>query len=324
MKKIAIFGQGYVGTQLEESAPQHGARASHNDLENVYKIKTYTKKEHKYHKAEKFIKILNQFKPDYVINACGYTGRPNVDACETDKQNCWNLNVNLPVTMSTICRTYDIPFIHISSGCVYTGYDKHYTEEDPPNFGMGSTVSSWYSKTKHAAEMQLQDAYVFRIRMPFCNNNHERNFLNKVLKYDRLIEYKNSMTSIPDFMRFVWRFIHRMELQNTVDLQQLPGEMTPGIYNVCNPGAISISDVVELFKQNGVSNCNWSFVDMESLSLKANRSNCLLDCSKIDRLGLGLPPAIDSLTTCVQELCKKLLWKTGLQGPKTGLEWQIR
>lgn len=314
MKKIAIFGQGYVGSYLI------------NDEQNVYELHSYNKKEHRYNETDHLISILETSRPDYVVNACGYTGRPNVDSCESDKQTCWELNVNLPVTMSTICDTLNIPFIHISSGCIYTGYDKEYTELDKPNFGLDSTDSSWYSKTKHAAEiaMKKSNAYIFRIRMPFCDNNHERNFLNKVLKYDNLIEFENSMTSIHDFVTFIWKFINRLEIEKTVDSQQTPKELKPGIYNVCNPGAVTIRDVVERFKDNGIANSNWSFVDIESLNLKANRSNCVLDCSKIQSLNLGLPPASESLSKSVATLCKQLLWKTGLQGPKTGLEWQIK
>lgn len=295
-KKIAIFGKGYVGTYL------------HDDKQNIYETQCYSKGEHRYHETDKFIKILENTKPDYVINACGYTGRPNVDACEDDKQKCWDLNVNLPVTMSTICDTLNIPFIHISSGCIYSGYDKNFTEEDQPNFGLSDKRSSWYSKTKHAAEIQMAgtNAYIFRIRMPFCSSTHERNFLSKILKYDNLIEFPNSMTSIHDFVEFVWKFINRIELENTIDIQPEHKEVRPGIYNVCNPTAITIRDVVATFEGNGIVNEKWSFVDINDLPLKANRSNCVLDCSKIERIGLSLPLSTYSLSRCVADMCAKL------------------
>jgi dTDP-4-dehydrorhamnose reductase len=57
------------------------------------------------------------------------------------------------------------PVIHIGSGCVYSGYDKIYSEEDTPDFGSDSYESSFYSKTKDAFEKlsRHMDRYIFRI-----------------------------------------------------------------------------------------------------------------------------------------------------------------
>lgn len=309
--RVLILGKGFVGSHM-------------NHLPEHYEIMSVSKASHNYDQPDSLLNLLKTYKPDMLLNACGYTGSPNVDACESDKQKCWELNVNLPVTVATMCKTLDIPYIHVSSGCIYTGYDKDYTEQDEPNFGLSSEDSSWYSKTKHACEIALKksDAYILRIRMPFCHANHERNFLNKVLKYDNLIDYKNSMTSIEDFVIFTGKFLDRIKNE----LNTLPWNrgIKPGIYNVCNPGGASIKDVVEIFTETGITNSNWNFVDISKLDLKANRSNCVLDCSKIENLGLNLPPVKESLTKSIQNLCKSLTFKTGLQSPKGGLEWLIK
>lgn len=310
---IAVFGSGFVGTALQTLKENHD-------------VVVFSKDKHKYHEPDKLLEILKDtlWKPDVVINACGYTGKPNVDGCEDDKTNCWNLNVNLPVTMAAMCKTLNIPYIHISSGCIYTGYDKEYTETDEPNFGLGSDTSSWYSKTKHAAEIALKntDSYIMRIRMPFCDQNHERNFLNKVLKYDNLIDFQNSMTRIEDFVEFIGKFVTK--IQNERNTLPWNRSVKPGLYNVCNPGSVSIQQCVKLFKDNGISNANWKFVDIKTLDLKANRSNCVLNCDKIQKLGIGLPHVNESLSKSVFNLCKSLLYKTGLQSLHGGLEWQIR
>lgn len=291
MKKIVIFGNGYVGSYI------------HNLVPSDYKIVILNKKEHRYNLTDNLIKILQSHSPDYVLNCCGYTGKPNVDACENDKQTCWELNVNLATTMAIVCSTLDIPFIHISSGCIYSGYETQYNESSRPDFGMYTAESSWYSKSKHAGEITLKQlgAYILRIRMPFCADNHDRNFLNKVLKYDNLINYKNSMTCIEDFSNFVYKFLNI--LQDDIKLPPIHRKLTPGIYNVCNPGAASIEDIVKLFEHYGKINCNWSFVDIKALNLKASRSNCVLDCQKIKNLGLELPELMYSLDKCVKNLC---------------------
>jgi dTDP-4-dehydrorhamnose reductase len=290
-QKVYVLGNGYIGKNLNQLNEGH------------YDVTVLNKDEHQYNHPEMFINILDQHKPDYIINACGFTGKPNVDACEGEKQYCWELNVNLPVTLSTICKSYGVPFIHVSSGCIYTGYEKEYTEQDTPNFGMGMKQSSWYSKTKHAAELAMKssDAYIMRIRMPFCSKNTDRSILSKVLKYDKLIEYKNSMTSVEDFTTFIHNFLDRLR----IDLNSLPWnrDIKPGIYNVCNPGTASLRDIVTIFKYHGVGNGDWKFVNIDKLKLKANRSNCVLDCTKIHKLGLSLPSIEVSLDNAIRLKC---------------------
>lgn len=290
MSKILIFGNGYVGSNIYKNSP-----TSHN-------IKIYNKQEHSYDEPHILLDILSKEKPDYVINCCGYTGSPNVDACESDKRLCWELNVNFPVTLATICNSLQITLLHVSSGCIYTGYEYHYDEVLTPNFGLNTTTSSWYSKTKHASEIALKglNCHIFRIRMPFSHGNHDRNFLNKVLKYDKLIDYKNSMTCIEDFVNFIFKYIEI--LSNEIKTPYIHRKLVPGIYNVCNPGSVSIKDIVKIFKQAGLINANWQFVNIKSLNLTANRSNCILNCKKISNLKLSLPEVRQSLKSAIDSI----------------------
>ena len=39
----------------------------------------------------------------WIINCVGFTGTPNVDACEEQKQTCWDLNVTLPTILAQFC-----------------------------------------------------------------------------------------------------------------------------------------------------------------------------------------------------------------------------
>lgn len=286
---ILLLGNGFIGSYIVDSLKEC------KDI-NLHVL---TKQNDRYDQPFFLDTAINKHKPDVVINACGYTGRPNVDACEINKQACWDLNVNLPKNVSIICETYGIPLIHISSGCIYTGYSKLYTEHDKPNFGLGSDESSWYSKTKHAGEIALHDTntYTLRVRMPFCSDVHTRNFLNKVLKYDSLIEFENSMTCVEDFVIFLNKFINKIHTKS----------IEPGIYNVCNPGAVTIRHAVKLFKANGVGNANWKFVDISKLNIKANRSNCILDTTKISSIGLSLPDVKYSLNKAITIMSEKIL-----------------
>ena len=57
-------------------------------------------------------------KPEFLVNAAGYTGKPNVDACEIHKSECLAGNAVLPGTIAQACEAADVPWGHVSSGCI--------------------------------------------------------------------------------------------------------------------------------------------------------------------------------------------------------------
>ena len=238
--------------------------------------------------------------PDIIINASGYTGIPNVDACELHKDECWNMNVAFPIDLHKFCQNTGITMIHISSGCIYDGYgDKPYTEDDTPNFGMFSDRSSFYSKTKHCAELFMQDPtdlYIFRIRIPFTCDNTSRNYLNKLLGYDNLISLQNSITSVEEFSDMITRMI------STRDLYSIP----TGIYNAVNPEPVCAKDVTSIMKEHGLENPSWNFIEIDDLNTVANRSNCIISCDKLKSIGYGFNNTKDSLKVAVKHLQDKI------------------
>ena len=289
--KILILGKGYIGTAL------------YKQLSTCYDVDFISQKEINYTKRSILKEYIERQKEcvSLIINTCGYTGRPNVDACESNISDTWYYNVITPVNIQKVCKDLMIPLIHISSGCIYTGYDKEFTEEDEPNFGMMSNVSSWYSKTKHACEMMLVDTpvYIFRIRMPFDESNSDRNILTKLLKYDNIINMKNSLTNIEDLCTFVLYF--------TTDLLEEEVQYPYGVYNVVNPSPIETQDIITRMKSVGLCNPNWKTISIDELHEKTltHRSNCVLSDQKIDSLKLKLPSTIDSLSRCLQSLAHK-------------------
>ena len=130
-----------------------------------------------------------------------------------------------------------------------------------------------------------------RIRMPFCDYDSPRNLLIKLLKYDNLVKFKNSLTSIDDLSFFVNKFIERQLYKSD-----------PGIYNVTNPGAVDAAEIISILSKNNLINENWKFVDIENLNLKANRSNCVLSSEKLASMGLSLPDVNISLDKCAKAL----------------------
>lgn len=281
MNNIVILGEGFVGKNL----------AKHFEDKNIpYNI--FSKQRFDYTNSREFHNYIQNTKSDIkcIINASGYTGVPNVDACEDNKELCWNLNVGYPLQVLQTCTHFNIPVVHIGSGCIYSGYDKDYTEQDEPNFGANSNVSSYYSKCKDWFEIMSRrhTCHVLRIRIPFSSENTPKNYFSKLLKYNNLINETNSVTSIADFNVFVEKFVSKIY------------EMPYGFYNVVNTQPVRAEQVVDIMKEFGLKNPNWKYIDVKNLDTKANRSNCVLSTEKIKSFGLELPNTIESLRRDVE------------------------
>ena len=280
-----ILGKGFVGIHL-----------SHYFKQNNIDHKIFSQSELDYTDPNTFKDFLDTNDKDikWVINCSGYTGIPNVDACEDNKELCYAYNVLYPMQVVKLCNQYKIPVIHIGSGCIYSGYEKEFTEEDIPNFGIYSNESSYYSKCKHVFETFAKEfnCYVLRIRIPFTDILTRKNYFSKLLNYDTLINELNSVTSLNDFDEFVVRFI------NT--------KPEYGIYNVVNPEPVKAEEVVEILKDNKIVNLKWRFIELKDLNTKANRSNCVLTTDKIKDLGLQLPDTRTSLLRDISTLARNL------------------
>ena len=284
MNKVIVLGNGYIGKKT------YSYLASTMTDFDVVTVSKYAYNNPALLKETLFSDIKSEFNTydqKWLINCVGYTGKPNVDACESDKQSCWNLNVTFPTILADFCLQNNIKIINISSGCIYDGSEV-YTEEDEPNFGVSSKNSSWYSRTKHASELSLAvypNVYTLRIRMPICNDfNSSKNYLTKLLKYNNLLQETNSKTVIEDLTFTINRLIN---------MRSVP----TGIYNCVNPYPLSTKEVTEILDKYGMWNPHWKFINYEQLKehISANRSNCVLSVDKSVEFGLQFPSERESL-----------------------------
>lgn len=224
---------------------------------------------------------------DTVINCAGYVGKPNVDACEENKEECMIGNVVMPQMLSFICSELMTKFLHVSSGCIYNGYDKIYNEEDEPNFSFVQNNCSFYSGTKALAEKLIhkQTSYICRLRIPFDEFNNPRNYLSKLQNYKKLLNVKNSISHRGDFVKAC---MHLLEKNAPF-----------GTYNITNTGAVDTEQVCSLLKKYLNLNKDFDFFDSEEefyrLGAKAPRSNCLLDNSKLLSTGFKIRDTTEAL-----------------------------
>ena len=247
--------------------------------------------------AEKFRGFLRSQKPALVINCAGFTGKPNVDACETQPEACRLGNVTLPLCVAGVCRDLNLPLAQISSGCIYQGSrDPHdpfsgFREDDPPNFSFRHPPCSFYSGTKAEMEERLggfPNLYIWRLRMPFWHVDEPRNLLSKLIRYPRILEARNSLSQAEDFVRAA--------------LGLWQSRAPYGTYNICNPGSVQTSEILAKLAKAGIRKTSWEmYVDQEAFRKEghAPRSACVLDTSKLQACGISLPPVGEALDRAV-------------------------
>jgi dTDP-4-dehydrorhamnose reductase len=200
-------------------------------------------------------------------------------------------NAVLPGVVAKACREVGIPFGHVSSGCIFTGQSRDgqgFTEDDEPNFSFRQNNCSFYSGTKALGEEVLaaeSRCYIWRMRIPFDNQNHPRNNLRKLMTYERLLEAENSLSHLDEFVQACLDSVQR----------QIPY----GIYNLTNPGSVRTSDVTKLIAEYGLASKPVSFFRDEEefmrVAAKTPRSNCVRDSTKALKAGLNLSPIEDVL-----------------------------
>ncbi len=276
-----LGGSGYVGHAYQQllsrkGIPFRNLRRSELDYANPITLTT----------------ALKADRPEFVINAAGYTGKPNVDACELHKSECLQGNAVLPGSIAVACEAAGIPWGHVSSGCIYTGARTDgtpFTETDTPNFTFRQNNCSFYSGTKALGEEVLAghpNIYVWRLRIPFDHIDSPRNYLTKLMRYNRLLDATNSISQLHEFVASTFACWEK--------------RVPFGIYNVTNPGEITTREVVGLIRESGVSRKDFQFFkdEHEFMQTAANtpRSNCVMSSAKLASVGIQMTEVREAIS----------------------------
>ncbi len=282
---VVLGGNGFVGTAIQRCLTNRGLP-----------FQVVTRSSVDYSDESSLVQFLHDRRPEFLINAAGYTGRPNVDACELHRTECLAGNAVLPGVIRAACERLELPWGHVSSGCIYTGAKSDgagFTEQDAPNFSFRQNNCSFYSGSKALGEEILQGAsqcFIWRLRIPFNEHDSPRNYISKMMRYDRLLNATNSLSHLGEFA----------EACVACWTQRVPF----GIYNLTNPGQVTTQQVVQLIQKYGLSQKTFEFFDSEEqfmqLAARTPRSNCVLDSSKAVLAGLPLSPIQEILERTVQ------------------------
>jgi dTDP-4-dehydrorhamnose reductase len=314
--KILLLGSsGYVGSAF-------AAELQRRNLP-FYSL---SRKELDYTRFELLWNHLKSNRPSFVINAAGFTGRPNVDACETARAETLLGNTLFPQALAQACLAANVPYGHVSSGCIYTGakirqnaesriepdltkpelrslietealssnfglqpsHIHGFSEADTPNFSFRSPPCSFYSGTKALAEEVMAGV--------------GQGYLWRLrIPFDQFDNPRNYLSKVQNYAKVydnVNSISHRFDFVNaSLDLWLKRAPF--GIYNITNPGWITTRHVIKKIQEILKPSKSFEFWtdDAEFYKFaKAPRSNCVMDVSKLLATGIKIRPIQEALT----------------------------
>lgn len=121
---------------------------------------------------------INNVKPDILLNCGAYT---KVDACETNKELAWKVNVTGPENLAKVIEKLGGKLIHFSTDYIFNGKKKpseSYVENDYPE------PCSYYGKTKLEGERvikKITERYII-VRTAWLYGIQGNNFFKTMLK----------------------------------------------------------------------------------------------------------------------------------------------
>jgi UDP-glucose 4,6-dehydratase len=264
--KILIIGAGWLGRRCAESWPD--AVLSDKIIE----------------KTEDVLALLGEHKPDAVLNAAGIVGKPNVDWCETNQAETIKGNTILPLIIAEACQKRGTYLLHIGTGCIFYGQSpdpRGWKENDHAN------PVAVYTRSKYAADLclsTLENVGVARIRMPIDTIPSAGNLIDKLAKFERVVDVENSVTIVPDMIE---------------TFKKLLDKKAAGIFHVTNPGTIKHREIIGLYEELADPSHRNEWIvedDLQKTGLaKKKRSNNVLQSENLSKLGISMRPVKEAL-----------------------------
>jgi len=238
--------------------------------------------------------------PTHVVSFIGRThGKidnktyTTIDYLEQEGKLLDNVRDNLfsPLLLADICSKKNIHYTYLGTGCIFKFDEAHpygkeesgFTEDSLPNF-FGSSYSVVKGFTDRMMSFYKDTVLNLRIRMPITGMKNPRNFITKIVNYEKVCSVPNSMTVLPELLPYV--------------LDMMRNKLTGNI-NLTNPGLISHNEILQMYKEIVDNDFTWNNFTQEEQRkiLAADRSNNFLETKKLQTLY----PTIKTIRNSVRE-----------------------
>ncbi|WP_047790097.1 SDR family oxidoreductase [Tenacibaculum mesophilum] len=179
-------------------------------------------------------KKLSEYKPDVIVNTAAMT---NVDACETNKQACDNLNIDVVQYLKNYSEENKTHLIHISTDFIFDGKNGPYKESDKPN------PLNYYGLSKLKSEELLIKSkvnYAILRTILVYGKVYDMSRTNIVLWVKKMLEDRKEITIVDDQFRMP-TYVEDLALacKLSIDKKAL------GIFNVSSKKMLSIYEIAQ-------------------------------------------------------------------------------
>lgn len=206
---------------------------------------------------DKLEKQLLLYKPKYLINATGISGKPTVEWCEYNKEETYKINYTLQLDLIKLCDKLNIHITICGSGMIFNNNNIN-KETD-----IGNLDSIYYSKIRCLLEKEIKhykNILYLRMIFPISGDNNSKCFLNKTLtRLNNIHHRKINITTVNLFDI----------LPNIIENNEI------GIFNFVNPSPLFISDILSIYKKIVNPDIKWN-------ELKENYLEPLLDTKRLE------------------------------------------
>ena len=249
-------------------------------------------------------------KPEVIINAAGYTA---VDKAEEEVGLAKKINVDGAKNLAVAAKEFDALFFHISTDFVFDGKKTTpYVESDQPK------PFSIYGQTKYDGEKAVQEigGKYFILRTAWLYSPFGKNFVKTMAKLGKEkeeLKVVNDQIGCPtytyDLANVIKFFISKFSSNSAIQ-QYNNGKIPYGIFHYAGAGQCSWFEfATEIVSRSGgtarvLPQTSADYAASRGGTITAKRPKySVLDCSKIQKLGIELKSWRESLKKCIE------IWK---------------
>ena len=239
--------------------------------------------------------VVDDFRPDVVIHCASLT---NIDECETDKGNTWNINVQATNDLVETLHNTNSYLVYISSDSVYEGKAGSNRENgniEPVNY---------YGHTKYEGESFVAN---YKNGLVLRTNIFGWNIQNKNSLAEWILKSLQANDEINGFTDATFSTIYTMELASIIDLaihNRLIGIYNCGSIDSCSKYEFALK-IADWF---GLRRSLISPMSIDSFNFKAKRGKKL--SINVDKLQTALGYQLPTIDHCVERFYRDYM--TGL------------
>ena len=178
-------------------------------------------------------RVLEEYRPNVVIHTAAMN---NVDACETQRDACLELNVHAVERLAKLSTELGFKLIHLSTDFIFPGTHPMYTEDETPQPLSFYGMSKWEGEKAVMAHAQnwciLRTVIVYGVV-------HNMSRSNIVLWAMKALEKGEPMKVVNDQFR-----TPTLAEDLAMGCRLAESKNAQGIYNICGPDYMSVLELV--------------------------------------------------------------------------------